>query len=89
MLRITPARGPAGAPEWKLEGLISAGSLRTLEGELARAAESPAALDLADVTYVDREGRAWLRRARERLELRNVPPFVEALLAGPPAEEER
>lgn len=90
MLRITRARGPAGDREWKLEGLISRRSAETLDEELRRAVEGPDALDLAGVTYVDRDGRAWLRRVRGRLELRNLPPFIEALLAGPsPAGEER
>lgn len=60
-----------------------------LEGEFADLDDdSFPVLDLADVTFVDHFGADLLRRLCERVEFRNVPPFVEAVLDGPCTSEE-
>lgn len=69
MLRITVRTEPAGATlllEGRLAGPLVAEVERCWQAACERHRGKPLAVDLQAVTYIDAEGKAWLKRAYER-----------------------
>jgi hypothetical protein len=83
VLRITRLNSPGG-PVIRLEGRVCGCWVDELRS-LAALSTLPVTIDLAWVTFVDRDGAAALGDlARQGVRMTNVPAFVATLLDGEP-----
>jgi len=84
MLRIVPLPGRQGGAVLHVEGELRDAWVPLLQEECHRALAGGGgqlALDLEDVSYVDKAGRSLLRGLRKTgVRLINCPPLIEALL---------
>ncbi len=86
MLRIEKVGDDAATVILKLEGRIVAQWVTVLDEECQRVLRrpTPLVLDVAGVTFVDRDGVAMLRKMRnERVQLVNGSVFLRELLRCP------
>jgi anti-anti-sigma regulatory factor len=89
MLRLTRTSPGTAEVVLKAEGQIVGDWVALLESECREllATERSVALDLGDVSYLDRQGVRVLRElTRGSLTLVNCPPLVEELLTEDPLE---
>ncbi len=89
MLRLTRTSLGTAEVVLKAEGQIVGDWVALLESECREllATERSVALDLGDVSYLDRQGVRVLRElTRGSLTLVNCPPLVEELLTEDPLE---
>lgn len=85
MLRITQVRLAASEVTLKVEGRVVADWVGVLEAECRRHTDDgrDVRIDFTEVAMIDCDGIAMLRRlTRSRVELVNVPPLIQALMAG-------
>lgn len=86
MLRIEKMGEDDGTVILKLEGRIVGQWVAALEEECQRVLRGPKRLilDLAEVTFIDRDGVAMLGKMRdERVQFVNCCPFLQELLRCP------
>lgn len=86
MLRISTTETTAEEVKLRIDGQISGRWVKllqkTCEGQLAR--ELGVTIDLRNVSFVDREGIALLRRlARRQVEFVNALPFIAEQMKKP------
>lgn len=79
MLRISETKNSNGELYLKLEGKIIGPWVLVLEKQCAKyidITDSKLMLDLADVSYISKEGIALLNRIKSRIKIVNSQPYV-------------
>ena len=91
MMRITRVAGTDGVARLHIEGRLMGDGVKELAAscEAYLAARHPLLLDVADVTFVDREGLGLLEAVvRRGAALGGCSPFLREMLGGPQGEAE-
>lgn len=82
MLRIHKGPNGKGQIVLRLEGSLLRPWIPELASALENMATEPVVIDLASLTYADKEGERFLRDLGARAELRGCSPFLAEILRG-------